>query len=66
MSDDAPSPDVQEIVTTLQRLCLNVQRNDALYEQTRDEMTAEDVSKWFNIEVDESIQIGIVEDAMTS
>lgn len=63
---DTSSPDVQKIFTTLEGLCLNVRRRDSLYEQAKDKVTAENVSKCFTIEADKATQVGLVGGAMTA
>lgn len=66
VSENASSPDVQEIATTLQRPTLNVHGRDLFYVQARDRVTTENISKWATIEMDESARKGIVKDAMTA
>lgn len=64
MRDDDSRLEIQEVVSNLQRLSLNTQRRDPIYEQKRNVVTAEDVSKWFTVEASESTQMGNVEDAI--
>lgn len=63
---DDSSPAIQEITSTIRKLSLDVDTSDLLYERTRDEIEAVDMSRWFTIESDEPVQIGMVDVAMTA
>lgn len=56
--------DVEKIVQCMEKLSLEVHRSDPLYDQTREQVTSEDVRKWLTIESDEDVRLGMVDDEL--